>query len=368
MRIGIDARFLTHPQKGGFKTYTENLISALAKVDHRNHYFLFLDRNPSSFDILPKQDNFTYIVLNGIMPYMGMILREQIGLPWMSIKYKLDILHSPCLTSPIIKSCPSVVTVHDLIWMHPTENGPSDFYRTLMNKYYKIVAASSAKKADLILTVSNYSKTKISNTFKKDLNRIIVTYEAANRKYRILDDTTRIEEVRKKHNLANDYILAIGSADPSNIRKKYFLVIICTHSHLLSEFISEIDALDIGETTQLLGNISDADLVVIYNAASLFIFPSKSEGFGLPLLEAMACGVPCITAKNSSIPEVAGDAAFLINEAVDAAGFSEKINILLTNPDERHKLIQRGFDQVSKFSWEKCAQETLAAYDLAVSQ
>src|SRR5512144_2694733 len=111
MKIGIDARFLTHPQPGGFKTYTENLITALANIDRDNEYFLYVDRKPGARDLIPSQSNFHTHVVDGSLPAVGFLWREQLQLPKQVAKDKVDLFHSPCLTAPIFLGCPLVVTI-----------------------------------------------------------------------------------------------------------------------------------------------------------------------------------------------------------------------------------------------------------------
>ena len=133
MRIGIDARFLTHPQKGGFKTYSENLIAALAQIDRDNEYVLYIDRQPEQDTKLPDSANFSYRIIRGDIPYIGMPWREQTRLSRQVSRDKLDLLHSPCLTAPLRLSCASVLTIHDMIWLFPI-GSPTDRQESVQRK------------------------------------------------------------------------------------------------------------------------------------------------------------------------------------------------------------------------------------------
>ena len=138
MRVGIDARFLTHPQRGGFKTYSENLIAALAEVDSENEYILYLDRPPDEKTSLPNRPNFTTCIVSGSAPIVGMPWREQVGLPRQGARDHLDLMHSPSLTAPLYLACPSVVTIHDVIWLFPekfSNNKPKPVSRKMMEWY-----------------------------------------------------------------------------------------------------------------------------------------------------------------------------------------------------------------------------------------
>ena len=186
-------------------------------------------------------------------------------------------------------------------------------------------------------------------------------------------------EVCRKYILPEHFILAISSADPrknikrlihsysrlpSAMRDKCGLVIVWTH-HLLTAEMSEcVTELHLDNQVIFLPQVSDEDLALLYNAASLFVFPSLYEGFGLPLLEAMASGIPVIAADNSSIPEVVGDAAILF-DARDVEAMANAIARVLVDNTLRLRLIQKGFEQVASFSWEKCAYLTLSGYQRA---
>jgi glycosyltransferase involved in cell wall biosynthesis len=378
MRIGIDARFLTHPQKGGFKTYTENLISALAEIDKENSYFLYLDRPPNQQIKLPKQTNFQYRVVLGTNPVFGMAWREQIGLPYFVAKDRLDLFHAPCLTAPLRIKCPLVVTIHDMIWYSSryTTKDTVSGKRKLMNWYIYHITQLAARKSSLVLTVSQASKDRIIQELGITADKVFVTYEGVNPIFRQITDITQIHDVRTKYQLASDYILAIGSADPrknistlvhayaqllDKLKRTYQLVIIWNHPLMADKLKSQVEDLGLNKKVRFLTQVSDEDLVLLYNGASLFVFPSLEEGFGLPPLEAMACGTPVIAGNNSSIPEIVQNAAILVNTA-DPQRISQSIYKLFTDPSLKSNLIPEGLKRVSDFSWKKCALETISAY------
>ena len=385
MKIGIDARFLTHPQPGGFKTYTENLVSALASLDKENEYYLYLDRTPAANDIIPVQSNFQVRVITGSLPMLGVPWREQIRLSRQAAADQLDLFHSPCLTAPLFLSCPLVITVHDMIWAFPerfSQKGAWSFKRKFMEWYNYLVPKLATKRASAILTVSHAAKESIIEYLKYPASRIHVTLEAAHRSFVRIDNMHCLDEIRLKHDLPSKFILAIGSADPrKNIRtlvqaysllprelqEEYQLAIVWTHTLLADELSQQIQGLGLESKIQFLKNITNEDLVYIYNSASLFVFPSLYEGFGLPLLEAMACGVPVAAADNSSIPEIVGDAAQLF-DAKDVNRMSAVINRILSVDSLRMALIKKGIERSASFSWEKCARATIAVYGSTISK
>lgn len=384
MRIGIDARFLTHPQKGGFKTYSENLISALAEIDQDNSYMLYLDRPADQETKLPAQSNFEHRVVTGQKPLIGMPWREQIDLSGWAAKDRLDLLHSPCLTAPLRLKCASIVTIHDMIWYSPPKNsakGSNSLKRNLMNRYYYFVPQYAARNASLIITVSQASKDRIVQILGIPEEKVFVTYEAANPMFHQICDSERIDAVRKKYNLSTDYIMAIGSADPrkniatlvrayaqlpAHLKANFQLVIIWTNLLIAEKLMELVNDLELKDQVRFLSQISNDDLVLLYNAASLFVFPSLDEGFGLPLLEAMACGTPIVAANNSSIPEIVQDAA-LLAEAHLPLSLSEKIVECLTEQSIRNTIIHNGLIRVNNFSWQNCARLTLEVYQRALT-
>lgn len=383
MRIGIDARFLTHPQRGGFKTYTESLVSALAELDRENEYVLYVDRLPDGKSRVPRQPNFSTRIVPGLLPIVGMPWREQVLLAREAKRNRLDLFHSPSLSAPLQLGCPLVVTIHDMLWLFPHEysNGISrPVRRRLMEWYYRLIPKLAARRAALVLTVSEASKASIVQHLGLPPNRIIVTYEAASPAYRRLDGVEQIRTVRRKYELASDFILCHGSADPrknlttlveafallpGDLRSRYKLAIVWTHSLLESRVSEGIEKLGLADQVKFLKDVADEDMVALYNAATLFVFPSRQEGFGLPLLEAMACATPVVAANNSSIPEVVGDAALLFN-AEDAQDMAAKISSVLADKAIQASLRQKGLERAGYFSWDKCASQTIAAYHQAL--
>ena len=373
MKIGIDARFLTHPQRGGFKTYTENLIASLSEIDHENNYILYVDREPNETTKLPTQPNFTYKVIPGTRKNLGMLYREQFVLPIECRKDKIDVLHSPCLTAPLALKQPSVVTIHDMIWYYPNRYSPSKVLfseRSLINWYYKVFAYFSAKKAKYIITISNASKQAIVSHLKLINEKIFITLEAPSSNYRYIDNKSLIKSALKKYDLPEKFIFGLGSADPrKNIEflinafvlipdNDLHLVIVWNHYSLTTQLKVLIQNLNLQRQVHFLSEISDQDLLYLYNAAEVFVFPSLEEGFGLPPLEAMACGTPVIAANNSSIPEIVGDAALLFN-ARNPSELKDLILRVTENESLRKELRLKGLQKVKHYSWDKCASQTL---------
>lgn len=382
MKIGIDARFLTHPQRGGFKTYTTHLIAALAKIDTANTYVLYTDRPLDAATSLPP--NFHVTVVAGAAPMVGLAWREQVDLPRAAARDHLDLLHSPCLTAPLRLACPSVVTIHDMIWRFPEEFSAGvrlPLRRRLMAAYYRYLPGRAARNAAVVITVSEASRNSIAGRLAIPVDRIVVTHEAPAPHFRVLADRTIVTAQRIRQGLPDNYVLAIGSADPrknmtrlveaytalpAHLRAAHHLAIVWTHGYLAQEIDELVAALGAGDQVHFLYNVDDEALVQLYNGAALFVFPSLYEGFGLPPLEAMACGAPVVAADNSSIPEIVGDAALLF-PAKAVASITQVMHAVLTDIRLRTELRLRGLERVRRFSWEVCAEQTLRAYAQAVA-
>ncbi len=365
MKIGIDARFLTHPQKGGFKTYTENLVAALACVDHENDYVLYVDRAPDQNTRLPQQLNFSYKILKQL-PGIGMPWREQVGVSLQTARDRIDLLHSPCLTAPLAHGCPLVMTIHDMIWLFPQQysrSGKSSLQWKLMEWYQLRVPRIASRHAAAIITVSQLSKEDIIKHLEVDPSLVHVTHEAVSSAFQPVQDPKQAQVMRVKYGLESKFILAIGSSDPrkniatlvnayaglpENLRAEYHLAIVWTASVLATSISQIIQELGIDPFVHFLFQVPNEDLVFLYNEASLFVFPSLYEGFGLPVLEAMACGTPVVAANTSSIPEIAGDAALLV-EPKDIDGISGAIARVLTDHQLSSRMMNKGLERNASF-------------------
>ena len=374
MRIGIDARFLTHPQAGGFKTYTRNLVAALAELDREDEYVLYVDRVPD--DPASLGPNFTVYPVPETVPMAGMVWREQIALPRRASRDRLDVFHAPNLTAPLRLPCPTVVTIHDMIWRRELPRRLSLSKHAVLDWYYRHVPERAALGASAIITVSQCSRDSIARELSLPSERIHVTYEAANPRFRPVADLDALAAARAKFGLPETFLLAMGSADPrknvAGLLRAYAalpvpeqegcpLAIVWANPYLASGLGELARTLGVEARLRFLQGVTDEDLLFLYNSATAFVFPSHYEGFGLPLLEAMACGTPVVAANNSSIPEIAGGAAILVNSKDDAA-LTQALERVLTDAPLRARMGEQGRAQAAGFSWARCARETLAVY------
>lgn len=374
MRIGIDLIPIIGGG-AGLQRYAQQLIEGLAKFGHENEYVLFLNEKVyNSFSI--KQDNFKNIKVR--TPPRTRFVFGQIYLPFRSIFENLDLLHSPVSASPYFTSKKSVVTVLDLTFL---------LYPETMTKrsrfYWDFFMRLSIKKAWRIITMSESTKGDLINYFGVPDKKIRVIHIS------LIEDLSRsklakshIERVKKKYGLPERYILYLGTLEPrKNIKRlvqafykvkkkgdiEYKLIIAGKKGWLFSDIFQVVNDLDLRDDVIFTGFIPDKDLPGIYSGAALFVFPSLYEGFGLPPLEAMACGTPVITSNVSSLPEVVGNAAILI-DPYNIEELADAIYRVLSDANLRSEMINKGLSQVKKFSWERCARETLRVYEEVYSQ
>jgi glycosyltransferase involved in cell wall biosynthesis len=380
-KIAIDARAISHPQRGGFKTYTENLVKHLLQVNVDYDYTLYFDRAMTNS---PHSTIFNGVgkVVRTPGSLIGVPLREQVSLPYHFLADRIDLVHFPCATAAIWSPRPFVITVHDTIELMSMsdKNAGGSFKRNLMHLYNRYNQIMAIRRAAAIITVSQNSKKDIINYFKIPEGKIIVTYEAPDEMFVYIEDKCQLDEIRFTYQLENEYILGIGSADPRKnlscmiqaysqlnpeLIARYQLVIVMTHNRLQESLFSLVEKLGLSQRVKFLATVSNQDLVFLYNGATLFVFPSLYEGFGLPLLEAMACGVPVVTANNSSIPEIAGGAARLVDGIEGKDGFtrlSAEMAKVLNDKYLQESLSHRGIERGKAFSWDKCAEETALLY------
>jgi glycosyltransferase involved in cell wall biosynthesis len=381
MKIGIDARFLTHPQPGGFKTYSENLINALSRVDRVNQYVLYLDRLPAE-GTLPQQSNFTYQVVDGTLPAVGMPIREQIKLRWQIDQHKRDLVHFLCNTAPVGISGKFIVTLHDTIQVTTEQNfklirSLPNHKRWAMTAYSKWTILKTIQAANKIITVSNYEKTQIRELLGIESQRIWVTHLAPNPVYTPAGPELREAwrmEMQQKFGLGRRFILGVGYEPRKNIsllieafaqlaptQPDLDLVIVAAETGRRAFFEQLVVERNLASRVNILAAMPPCELVKLYNLAEVFVFPSERESFGLPPLEAISCGTPTVAMNKTSLPEILGKAALFV-DGKDVQIWANSIQRVLSDTSLRLQLIDDGLKQASTFNWQRCAVETVQVY------
>lgn len=357
----------THP---GIGRYVRELSLALLKND-RSPKLLFLGGRKAA-EAMP---------LNTAAPFLFMNARSKIyglGEQW-EIWQKsrgADLLHVPHFNVPMARSGKLVVTVHDLIYLKEANASRSRWARP----YASLLMRAIEKKASTVIAVSRATKNDLLELFPGiGEDRVRVIYEAASPIFRPVDTPISLLTFKEQHSLRAPFILFVGSLRPhknilrlieavAGLRRERGLpheLVIVGKSNAHSTDIRE--AMVKNTFVRYLGELPDKDLAYLYNLTDLFVLPSLKEGFGLPLVEAMACGAPVAAANRSSLPEVVGDAGVLFDpERVDA--LSEAIYNVLKNTELRKKMADQSLERSQLFSWERTAAETLEVYEKALSQ
>jgi glycosyltransferase involved in cell wall biosynthesis len=314
-------------------------------------------------------------------------LWEQVVLPRAAKKDGCEILHCTSNTAPVNTSIPLVVTLHDIIYMESSFpeilRGSGTAYQKSGNVYRRIVVPRIVKKSKAIITVSNFEKNRIGEFFgMKNDPRLKAIYNGVGMHFKPVTDPAELSRVKSLYKLPDRFFFFLGNTDPKKNTKgtlkaysdfvnrtgsDIFLVMLDYDRTELEKILDQIGDRPLINKILLTGYVKNSDLPAIYSQCSVFLYPSLRESFGIPLLEAMACGVPVITSCTSSMPEIAGEAAFMIDpfkpEEISAA-----MAKLTSDQDLRRDLIRKGILQAAKFTWRSMAEQVLVIYNAIHSQ
>jgi glycosyltransferase involved in cell wall biosynthesis len=373
LEIAIDAAAMSSPQPGGYRTYITNLVSALRRVAGPADYNVVVDR-PIPWEASPGWR----VSVLGRLGSLGFIWREQYAVPRYLRHTGADLLHCAAATGPLRSGVPLVATLYDTIefgpWAAPIHNPR----RWAMHAYRRFVQTRIAARAIRILTISDYSRTSILAQFGVPAERVVVAHLAASPAYRSLAPATSAKAVEERFGV-RDYVLGIASAAPHKntrglleayaqlppaLRSSHPLVLVCTHAAVEKAIAESSRRLSMSTEVVCIPGAVDEDLCLLYNAAGVFAFPSFAEGFGLPPLEAMACGTPVVASNAGSLPEVLGDAAVLVSPG-DIRSLADAIAQILCSPSHARELGERGLRRARTFSWDETARRTQQVYEEA---
>ena len=365
MRVAIDARKL---HDFGIGTYIRNLLRQLARLDHDTEYVLLCQE--SDLGVAAQLGpNFRAV----LEPSPNYSLREQIHVPWVVLREKPDVYHAPHYVLPAGVRCRKVVTIHDCIHLM--------FPQYLPNRaayaYAKTTMWAAARRSDRILTVSEASKRDILHFFNVPPQKVSVIYNAIDERFSVAPREEDVNRVRERYQLDQRFVLYVGNIKPH----KNLVRLIEAFAELrrspdledvklliIGDEISKLPALrravhrhKLHKFVRFLGYLPDETLAILYRLANVFVFPSLYEGFGLPPIEAMASGAPVVTSNVSSLPEVTGDAAMLV-DPYEVDSIVSGIRRVLTDPSLAAEMRQKGFARAREFSWERSVEQTLRVY------
>jgi glycosyltransferase involved in cell wall biosynthesis len=375
MRIGIDVRYLSHGLVGGVHTYVANFVPLLCELAADHEMYLYADTKcPLELQALPGHVTVRYLPWRSPLSsvYNDFFMGNDIA------RDRLDVMHYPANYGFGPPNARVVVTLHDAINILPLSHllrgrGTPRTPRVIaMTTYLHYCSSWALRQAHLLLTVSEHAKREIHRYSRFDPERIIPVPHAPMPDLRRIEDPARLAEVRQRYGLTRPFVLADALKNPGVIVRAWrFLPPELRESRQIVFFSRRPDPLPIVHEAvaeghaRLLVRPSREDLIALYSLAEIFVFPSWIEGFGLPVLEAMACGAPVIASDRGSIPEVAGDAALLV-DAEDAERLAHYLTRILTVPEEAQRLRTLGFARAAQFSWRNTAQRILDCYAQAL--
>ena len=370
MKIAIDARPINHNFRQGILNYAEKLIYTLAEIDKSNEYFLLFTslRKKANEMPGPTQNNFVKKVLpipDRGFPFKNLLLNKGF-LPYFFIKNKCNIYHALAGYSlPNANKTKRILTIYDLRSSKITDKTFPQDIESLKK---------SAKDADICIAISETTKKDIIECLGISPNKIRVTYMGVDEQFNPINKE-KCGAIREKYKIEEKYIFSLGQVPRKNVERlikafsrfKYknnFLLIVGgagQYGPWISKYRELINKLKMDDRIRLIGYLPCEDLPLLYNASEFFVFPSLYEGFGIPILEAMKCGIAVITSNVSALPEIGRDAVLYV-DPYSEEDIARQMERLIEDKELKDTLVKKGIDRVKEFSWKKMAQETLKIY------
>lgn len=372
-RIAINAHLLSRQEsyrRAGIHQYIYQLLCHLPQFSQAFTYTIYANHTAD----LPQNPpmHFAGTRLPTERP-LARILWEQLLWPLALHREQADLLHSLAFVTPFWRPCPAVVTVYDLSFIYYPDRYPA--FRRL---YLTTQTRRSCRSARRVVTISESGRQDVHRLFDVPLNRISVVPPGVTAAYHPRP-TAEIEAFRRREELPDQFLLHVGTLQPrKNLlvllealaqikRPDLLLVFIGGKGWYYDEIFARVKALNLAEQVRFTGYVADETLPLWYNAATIFVFPSVYEGFGMPVLEAIACGTPVIAAETSSIPEVVGSAARLFAPH-DVSALAEHIETMLDNPGDMAAMRAHGLEQARHFSWANSAQHMTTIYEETLAE
>jgi glycosyltransferase involved in cell wall biosynthesis len=380
LRIGIDATALpSRPVGAG--NYIIQLIRAIARRTSINNprpengevdgmkFFIFINRSRLELLNIEETPNLHLVVLPDLSPFMR-LMWEQISFPSVAKNHRLDLLHCLHYTMPIAYPGKKVVTFHDMtFFLFP-------HHHTVPKRYFfRYFIRTSSRRAVAIITDSESTRQDAIRLVGVSPEKITTVRLGVTQEFRPIHDVTILEHARQKYRLPGHFLLYVGMIEPrknlpmllqsyasvSDQMPEHRLVVVGPKGWMVENILQQTRRLNISDKIHYTGYVEQDDLPFIYNLADVFIYPSIYEGFGLPVLESMACGTPVITSNISSMPEIIGDAGVLIAPD-DPQALARSLLDLIHEPMERQRLSKKGLERAATFTWDRTAEKTIAVY------
>lgn len=372
MRIGIEAQRLFRPKKHGMDMVALEIIRHIQQIDKDNEYYIYI--RPDKDVCLQESSNVTIRLIKG----HSYPTWEQIELPKAVKKDKCNLLHCTSNTAPIFCPVPLVLTLHDIIFFEKSylktlfDKGTS--YQKFGNIYRKLVVPFNLKKVKTLITVSKFEQNHISDFLGIEKEKINVVYNGVGDHFQYITDENIKNTFKEQYNLPNEFIFFMGNTDPKKntpgVLKAYSLlrkqiniplVMIDYPKEELMQICKEIGDSELYKHIHLTGYIANKKLPILFSLSSIFLYPSLRESFGIPIIEAQACGIAVITSNTSSMPEIGGNGAVLVNPN-NPNEITNAIQQLINDKNLKEKLIDNGLVNAPKFSWTESAKDTIKLY------
>jgi glycosyltransferase involved in cell wall biosynthesis len=368
MHIGIDATALP-AQPAGAGIYIINLVRALAALDSGHELTVFVERGKYPLFGLSPNDKLHFIQVQDKPPWQRLIW-EQTFFPALVRRAGVDLLHSPHYTMPLALPCRSVVTFHDMIFfIYPQ-------YHTLVKRYFfRWFIRVSGRWANALIADSESTRRDAIKLAGVPAEKIHTVHLGVTDEFRTIRDVQVLDQIKAKYQLPENFLLYVGVMEPrknlAGLLKAYqtlvaegiqqHLVIAGGKGWMIDQVLASVAESEMKARIHFTGHVPHEDLPAIFNLAEVFVYPSLYEGFGIPVLEALACATPVVTSNISSIPEITGDCALLI-PPTDQQALTSALQRLLKDKSLRQDLARCGPERAAYFTWTHTARRTLAVY------
>lgn len=371
MRIGIEAQRIFRSHKHGMDVVALELVKAIQNIDTKNQYYIFIKKDEDN-SCLKSTPN-VKVIETSSYPY---IIWEQIILPIYAWYYKIDLMHCTSNTAPFFCPCPIILTLHDVIFLEKRKGkNTMSWYQKFGNLYRKWLVPAIIRRTVKVITISHQERENILGLTNLENQKLEVIHNGVSKNFGHKIPETLAFEMSEKFLLGDEFALFLGNVEPRkntpNLLKAFVayaqnhpdfqLVITGVNRKFVAEQMPPNTAHILKRQIITPGFVSQDELTFLYSYAKVFLFPSLREGFGLPILEAMSQGTPVITSNTSSMPEVAGDAAILIDPD-DPTQITAAMEKLLKNNTLRQELRLKGLERIGHFSWENTAKKYLEQY------
>lgn len=377
LRIALDMRAVQTHKKTGIPNYMIHLVDQFAAIDDRNKYILFYNAMKSIKPYILEFENIRF--KNVVTRIPNKVLEfcwDKISFPRIEVLTgELDVFHATHFIAPPVAKAKTVLTIHDLAFLKFPK-----LFTSAQGQQFSRLCKQSCHKSNTIISISASTKIDLVNLLAIPPEKITNIPLASREIFRPITKTEDSIDMAARYSLFDNYILFVGTIEPRKnpmrliqayaqlpdyIRNDFHLVLAGGRGWLCDGVYTEPQRLGLPEgSVKFLDYVPDEDLVYLMNGASVFVYPSLYEGFGLPPLEAMACGVPVISSNISSIPEVVGDAGILV-DPYSVEELSNAIQRVLEDSTLAKELGQKGLERSRQFSWERTARETLKVYEMA---